>query len=176
MKEDLLSCEIRAAQCIIRDREEFLEGLQSIGRKFNSRIICFNADAMAGRRHAESAVRFARRSWERGCAIANTFEMEALLYAAGSRQCNVASEFGIHVGKNHLYICCDPHENGGVWIALSSLLEYQDIEKFEFVDQKKTERLINLFHISPRELESMDTGTTITDLVLERVALLQVLR
>jgi KEOPS complex subunit Cgi121 len=167
---------MRAARCCIEGRQAFLAQLQCIGRDFGISIICFNADMMAGRHHAETAVRFARRSWEGGGAIANTFEMEALLYAAGSRQCNVASKFGIHEGENHIYLWCDPSGNDRVWDALSAILEYTDPVIFETIDPVKREHLIELFGITPRELESIDAGTTITDLVLERVALLQVLR
>jgi KEOPS complex subunit Cgi121 len=167
---------MRAARCCIEDRQAFLAHLQSIGRDFGISIVCFNADVMAGWHHAEAAVRFARRSWDGGNAIANTFEMEALLYAASSRQCNVAFKFGIHEGENHLFVCCEPGGTEGAWNALSALIEYVDTDIFESMDQEKRERLADLFGITPLELESVDTGTTVTDLVLERVALLQVLR
>jgi KEOPS complex subunit Cgi121 len=176
MKEDPQPGEIHAARCTIRDRQAFLAHLQDIGREFSTCIICFNADMMAGRYHAITAVRLARRSWEAGCAIANTLEMEALLYAAGSRQCNVALRFGIHDGENHLYVLCDPEGNTGMWDALSALIEYCDPEIYETVDQKKKERLIDLFGITTMELETLDVSATLADLVLERVALLQVLR
>jgi KEOPS complex subunit Cgi121 len=161
---------------MIEDRQAFLMHLQNFGREFSTHIICFNADMMAGRYHAETAVRFARRSWDGGGAIANTLEMEALLYAAGSRQCNVALKFGIHEGENHLYIWCDPKGDARVWDALSALFEYADPAIFETIDQEKRERLIDLFGITLPELESLDASTTIMDLILERVALLQVLR
>jgi KEOPS complex subunit Cgi121 len=170
------SPDIRAAQCVIEHRQAFLARLRCIGKEFCTSIILFNADMLSGRRHAESAVRFARRSWDGGSAIANTFEMEALLYAAGSRQCNVGFKFGIHEGENRLFVCCEPGEADGAWDALSDLIEYVDADIFESMDQEKRERLADLFGITSPELESIDSGTTITDLVLERVALLQVLR
>jgi KEOPS complex subunit Cgi121 len=161
---------------MIEDRQAFLARLQGISREFGTSIICFNADMMADRQHAGSAVHFARRSWEEGRAIANTFEMEALLYAAGSRQCNVALKFGIHEGENHLYIWCDPERGERAWNSLSTLLEFTDPGIYETMDEKKQSRLIDLFGITPMELGSLGTGTSITDLILERVALLQVLR
>jgi KEOPS complex subunit Cgi121 len=167
---------IKAARCLIEDRQAFLARLQRISREFSTHIVCFNIDMLAGRRHAELAVRLARRSWEERDTIANTFEMEALLYATGSRQCNAAMKFGIHEGDNLLYICCEPEVNDIIWTALSDLFDYADPDTFETVDEKKKERLIDLFGITSLELEAVDTGTTITDLVLERVALLQVVR
>jgi KEOPS complex subunit Cgi121 len=161
---------------MIEDRQAFLESLRRISREYGTRIVCFNADMMADRHHAGSAVHFARRSWEEGSAIANTFEMEALLYAAGSRQCNVGLKFGIHEGENHLYIWCDPDRDDRAWNALSALLEYTDPGIYEVMDEMKRSRLIDLFGITPMELGALGAGTTITDLILERVALLQVLR
>jgi len=176
MKENSHAYEIRAARCMIEDRQAFLEGLQGISREYGTRIVCFNTDMMAGRQHAISAIHFARRSWEEGSAIANTFEMEALLYAAGSRQCNVALKFGIHEGDYNLYIWCDPDGDDRAWAALSTLLEYTDPGIYEAIDEKKRAHLIDLFGITTLELESLDAGISIMDLILERVALLQVLR
>ena len=78
-------------------------------------------------------------------------------------------------GRTISSFVASPARNERVWIALSSLLEYVDAGIFESPDQKKQERLIDLFGITPLQLESIDACTTITDLVLERVALLQVL-
>ena len=63
---------------------------------------------LASRAHAQSAVEHAVRSYQEGTAISNTIEMESLLYTAGSRQCNIASSFGVHNGVNHLYVCWYP--------------------------------------------------------------------
>jgi len=175
MEEEQHVGEVRAARCTIRDTQAFLARLRDLGREFSTSIICFNAEMMAGRSHATTAVRFARRSWEAGSAIANTLEMEALLYAAGSRQCNVALRFGIHEGENQLYIWY-ADGNMGLWDALSALVEFCNPEIYETMDPNKRERLIELFGITSLELETLDAGATLTDLVLERVALLQVLR
>jgi len=176
MYENIHRVEIRAARCIINDRYAFLERLQSVCRESGTHIICFNADMLAGRKHAERAVCYARRSWYGGTAISNTFEMEALLYAAGSRQCNIASQFGIRDGENHLYVCCYPGGNRIVWDALSLFLEFVDSGSYELIDRHKQERLIDLFGITTLEMDSLDGRNTISDLILERVALLQVLR
>ena len=40
--------------------------------------------------------------------ISNSFEMEALLFAAGSRQCLVAALFGIQEGENRIFVCSYP--------------------------------------------------------------------
>jgi KEOPS complex subunit Cgi121 len=128
---------------------------------------------IAGERHVRKAVFNAVRSFRQGNPISNTLEMEALLYAAGTRQCAIASSFGIHNGENRIYVCCYPAHKG-VWEALSLCLELTE-ENEEEMDQQKQERLITLFEISDSELETIGKER-ITDLVLERVALLNAVR
>jgi KEOPS complex subunit Cgi121 len=169
------TCNIRAALCSIDDKPGFLLVLKEVARRFNTHIICFNADMLAGRRHAESAVLHAVSSFESGDAISNTLEMEALLYAAGSRQCNVAALFGIHEGVNHLWVCCYPSADS-VWDALTPVLQFYDANAWDGIDHKKREHLMQLYEITPEELESLDRGDRFADLVLERVALLNVMR
>jgi len=101
--------------------------------------------------------------------------MEALLFAAGSRQCNVAAAFGLHEGENHLWVCCYPPGEGG-WDALTTILHFQGGDFKECVDEKKRERLMQVFEITPEEVGTLDSTDRIVDLVLERVALLDVMR
>ena len=95
-------------RCTIRDLAAFLRDLRAVAADHDTHIICFNADMIAGRVHALSAVARAVRAFEEGDTISNTLEMESLLFAAGSRQCNIAASFGIHEGENRVYICCFP--------------------------------------------------------------------
>lgn len=167
--------EIRAARCTIDDKPGFLLRLKEIAEQFDTHITCFNADLLAGRRHAESAMRHAIRACIAGETISNTLEMEALLYAAGSRQCNVAASFGIHEGENNLWICCYPSCDG-VWDALSPVMQLQDGSSWDAMDRSKRERLMQVFGITKEELDSLDSADRFADLVLERVALLEVIR
>lgn len=175
MNAEISAYEIRPAQCVISDKAAFLSNIQEIARKFDVRIVCFNADLLAGRRHAEAAVRHAVRSFEAGKNISNTLEMEALLYAAGSRQCSVALSVGIHSGENRLWICCYPFSEE-VWDALRPVLPWGGGDAWEDINDKKRERLIQFFGITPDELGSLEKADRITDLVLERVAFLDVIR
>ena len=170
-----VTCEIRAAGCHIDDKPGFLRVLKDAGQRFNTHIVCFNADMLAGRRHAESAMIHAIRSFEAGTAISKTLEMEALLYAAGSRQCSIAASFGLHEGDNHLWVCCYPPVDG-IWDALAPVLHFQEVCAGDTLDQKKRELLVKIFDITPEERGSFDNEDRIGDLVLERVALLDVLR
>jgi KEOPS complex subunit Cgi121 len=166
-------CEIRVARCTVRDRSDFLETLRTTAGRLGTHIICFNANMIAGERHVRKAVFNAVRSFRQGNPISNTLEMEALLYAAGTRQCAIASSFGIHEGENRIYVCCYPVHNE-VWEALSLCLELTE-ENDEEMDPQKQARLVTLFEISDEELETVGKER-ITDLVLERVALLNAVR
>ena len=170
-----VTCEIRAAGCHIDDKPDFLRVLKDAGQRFNTHIVCFNADMLAGRRHAVSAMIHAIRSFEAGTAISKTLEMEALLYAAGSRQCSIAASFGLHEGDNRLWVCCYPPVDG-IWDALAPVLLFQEDCTGDAIDEKKRGLLVKIFDITPEELGSFDNEDRIGDLVLERVALLDVLR
>ena len=111
---------------------------------------------------------------KRGAAISNTLEMESLLYAAGSRQCNIAATFGIHEGENRVYICCYPARDE-VWAALEALFRFVK-ENWDTIDPDKRKLLMETYAISPVEIAAAGGDGRIVDLVLERVALLQVMR
>ena len=58
--------DIRAARCTIRDPVVFLRDLREIAADHDTRIICFNAELIAGRVHAAFAVAQALRAFEEG--------------------------------------------------------------------------------------------------------------
>jgi KEOPS complex subunit Cgi121 len=169
-----LASDIRAARGTICDLTIFLRDLRAVAAEHDTRIICFNAEMIAGRVHAAAAVARAVRAFEEGTTISNTLEMESLLFAAGSRQCATAATFGIHEGKNRVYICCYP-ERAGVWAALEPLFRFVQ-ESWDTIDPEKQNLLMETFAISPEEIAAAGGDRRIVDLVLERVALLQVTR
>jgi KEOPS complex subunit Cgi121 len=166
--------DIRPARCTIHDPAAFLRDLRAIAAEHDTCIICFNADMIAGRVHAAAAVERAVRAFEESDTISNTLEMESLLFAAGSRQCTIAVSFGIHEGENLLYICCYP-ARVGVWAALEPLFHVVQ-EGWDTINPEKRKRLMEIFSISPEEITAAGGNGRIVDLVLERVALLQVMR
>ena len=129
---------------------------------------------IAGSVHAAAAVARAVRAFEAGDTISNTLEMESLLFAAGSRQCNIAASFGIHTGENRVYICCYPARDA-VWVALEPLFHFVQ-EGWDTIDPEKRDHLMKTYGISPEEIAAAGGNGRIVDLVLERVALLQVMR
>ena len=165
--------EIRTATFRVSGCSLFLSGLRAVATAHSTRIICFNADMMAGRNHVEAAMERALRSVRAETAISSTLEMEALLYASGSRQCSGAEKFGIHEGVNRAYVCLCPPDDGAVR-DLSVLMKFVD-DDWETLSDQKMERLREAFGITAGELAAAGPGR-FRDLVLERVALLEVYR
>jgi len=163
--------EFRSAVITVIDRDALLATIREIAQLHHTHIVCFDAEKMAGLMHAESAVRHAQHSISNGAAISNSFEMEALLYAAGSRQCSIAASFGIHEGKNLLFICCCPSKSDA-WNALARHMVFTN-EIWDEPVPEKTNRLMALFGITPEEIDAAGADR-VTALVLERVALLDV--
>ena len=67
-------------------------------------IVLFDAEKITGKNHIRSAVLHAERSFASEKPIARTLSMEILLYASGQRQCSLAPQFGLHTGRNFLYV------------------------------------------------------------------------
>ena len=171
MEKDF-SAGIRYATVTIADKKAFLSGVHAIADRHRTRIVCFDADRIAGRCHAEKALMLARRAEAQGTMIANSFEMEALLYAAGTRQCSMAVPFGIHDGGNRLYVCCCP-DVPAAWQDLASCMAFVP-EPLQELSPEKAARLAALFDLTPDEIAAAGGAERLTDLVLERVALLEV--
>ena len=165
--------EVRTAIFRVSGCARFLGDLRAVASAHGTRIICFNADLIAGRAHVDAAIVRALRAVHSGTAISSSLEMEALLYASGSRQCTTAERFGIHEGKNRAYVCFLPPDEPA-FRDLSALMEFVD-EDWESLSDQKRERLREAFGITPAELEAAGPGR-LRDLVLERVALLEVYR
>ncbi len=164
--------EIHQVIADVTDVPAFLRELRKISASLGCSFICFNRAVMAGRRHVSSAVTHAIRSFQDGEQIARSIEVEALLYAAGTRQTSLIGPFGLHEGENQCYLCVIPPTPGAV-TKLYHLVRPADEEEWEQLTAGKEKRLAELFGITDAEIEV--TGRErIIDLVLERVALLTV--
>lgn len=165
-------CEVKEAVIEVNSLPAFLRKMAGVAEMYQTHIICFDADEMAGRGHAEKAVRHAVRSWREGRAISRSLEMEALLYAAGTRQCRVGTEIGLHEGTNRSYVCfCPPSPEAAE--TLGEMVRWVD-EDWEEIDAARQARLMDRFEITEEELEAADGRLAL--LVYERVALLEINR
>jgi KEOPS complex subunit Cgi121 len=164
---------IRQAVFTVSDLARFLDRIRRLGERYRTRIICLDADRLAGRAHAEAAILSGLRSVAGGNPIANTLEMEALLYAAGSRQCTVATRFGIHTGTNRSYVILVPPVDAA-WDALAGCMEFVE-QDWDQLTREKRRWLAEAFAITDDELAAAGRDR-FQELVLERVALLDVSR
>jgi KEOPS complex subunit Cgi121 len=169
-----LPCDIRQAEFTITDAVGFLREIRSIAQASSTAIICFDREKTAGRAHVQAALEHAYRACITDTAISNSFEMEALLYAAGTRQCAVATAFGVRAGENSAYIAICPQSDSALQ-ALRRLVAFRDDEDWEEIDGEKRHRLMKIFSISSEELD-VAGSERLLDLVLERVALLDVMK
>jgi KEOPS complex subunit Cgi121 len=173
MKTPKVTHEIRQAKITVDNPAAFLRMIQTIAQSNATHIVCFDADKIAGRDHAEAALQHAQRSFFSERPISNSFEMEALLFAAGSRQCQVAALFGIQEGENRMFVCSYP-VNENIWQDLSHHMRFVS-ETWEDRTPEKVARLMILFNITQEELDVVGRDR-IKDLILERIALLNVNR
>jgi len=166
-------CTVIQFRTEVSDPEEFLRNVREIASRYGVSVILFDASMMAGIAHVRSSLFHALRAFREEKSISNSLEMEALLYASGSRQCQHAIRFGVHTGRNDTYLCICPGRNAVVEEMLK-LGEMCD-EDWEVLSQEKIGRLMNIFGITREEVEVVG-ATRIPELVLERVALLEVYR
>ncbi len=155
----------------IKNVNDFIATLDTIAKKHNVAIQAVDADKVAGERHLKFAVEKAIRSWESGKNIASTIAMEILLYAAGKRQIEKALLIGVHKGKNNVAIVWvgkneDIRSELQKLITLSPVIDYSE---------RKDRALKDMFGITDSEIEAVGREK-IPELVLERVALLEVLK
>lgn len=162
------------ARVTIPDKKAFLDLVRKIGSCHGTRVVLFNAEKMAGKVHVESAISHALRAEKDGTMISHSMEMEALLYASGSRQILHGVSFGMHPGENLAYICLCPG-NEMAWEAMASHVSPAGGEDWEAISPEKMAFLCSHFFITPEELNVVGSDR-IVELVLERVALLDVYR
>jgi Uncharacterized conserved protein len=151
--------------------EDLVRRAQLAGQRSHCRIVCLDAERMAGRRHVEAAVRHAIRAYEGGTAIADSLEMEVLLYAGGTRQTSIGRTFGMRPDTRRLYLCFIPASKQAV-VEMEPWVRYTE-DWDECLDEEKIHALALLFGITREECEAAGRDR-IQDLVIERVALLDV--
>ena len=156
------------------DLKLFLQDLRKLGQETRCAIICFNHDMMAGRKHVERAIRFAERSFQSENPISRSIEVEALLYAAGTRQTGLIGPFGIKTGLNECYLSLIPYHDEVIW-QLERKMTFVDNESWEEMSAEKSKNLQRVYGITPAELEIVGIDK-LSDLIFERVALLTINR
>ncbi|WP_435068056.1 KEOPS complex subunit Cgi121 [Haloplanus sp. C73] len=152
----------------VDDVDAALAHLTEIAEDHDVTVQAFDARYVVGRRHLERAVELADRAIARGENVARDRGVEILLYAAGRRQIDDALTMGIEEGRTPLAVLVTGagDEDGAAsaiedWVDPASTLADADAE-----------RVRAFFDVTDAELGVVDGD--LTDLVLERVALLDV--
>ena len=151
----------------IDDLDAFLADLRATGDRHDCAIQAFDPRYVAGREHLERAVELANRSIERGENVADDRSIEILLYAAGRRQIDRALEMGVAAGAQDVVLVVDGGDETATVEALSDLVT--DAAVLDGGDEATLRRF---FDVTDAELAA--TTGTLADVVLERVALLDV--
>jgi len=169
--------EIRRACADIGSEPGFLAAIRTVAEKTGSAVICIDADRVAGEAHVRAALSHAIRSFyiER-TPVANSFEMETLLWTGATRQCNEATRFGIRPGRCRLFVViCPPSEEASAALADIMTFDEGDPAPWEDLGPEKRARLRTLFRITAEE-EAVVGPDRFSELILEQVALLEVYR
>ena len=151
----------------VADVNDFVTRITDIGDEFDCAIQAFDADYVAGREHLESAVAHANRAFERGENVARDRAVEILLYAAGRRQIDQALTMGVSEGEQNVVVVVDGEREQSAADAVSELLT-----PAETLGTPNRDSMFEFFDVSEREVAT--TTASFTDLVCERVALLEV--
>lgn len=150
-----------------RSVEDFVDQLDEIGDEYAATVQAFDARYVVGREHLARAVELADRARERGESVARDRAVEILLWAAGRRQIDRALEMGVDRGETPVVVVVHGGEEAAGAAAVRQLFE-----PGETLGDYDEERVRSFFDVTDRELAASDAG--IEDLVLERVALLEV--
>lgn len=150
----------------IENVDAFVTRLGEIETTHDTTVQAFDARYVVDRAHLERALALADRAIERGENIARERSVEILLYAAGRRQIDQALELGVSEGETATVVLVDGGNESGAANAVRMTLESEQEVAYD------EERIRSYFDI--REAEMAATDATLSDLVCERVALLDV--
>ncbi|MFC4359746.1 KEOPS complex subunit Cgi121 [Halobium salinum] len=163
----------------VDDLNAFVAEIGTVGEEHDCTVQAFDARYVVSRAHLARALELADRAIDRGENVARDRAVEVLLYAAGRRQIDDALAMGVREGETPVVVLVDGEpasgagdEDGeadedGAADAVAAALE--PASTLESVD---AERVRELFDVSDRELAA--TNGSLSDVILERVALLDV--
>ena len=167
----------------IDDLDGFLDRLDAIGAEHSVAVQAFDARYVAGREHLRRACELADRAYTREEMIARDPGVEILLYAAARRQIEDALAMGVSRGEQSAVVVChgvgDREDEGADESAAEreraarEVVEVMEcLEPAETLGTSDPERIAEFFGTTDAERDATDA--TLSDLVLERVAMLVV--
>jgi len=156
----------------VDDLDAFLATLDDVAEATRTTVQAFDADYVVSAAHLQRALDRADRAIARGENIARERAVELLCYAAGRRQINRALEMGVGEGANRVVVLVDSPagDEAAEAEAIERLREHVGAAAVLGEYDEATVR--TFFDVSDAELDAVEGG--LTELVLERVALLDV--
>lgn len=156
----------------IDDLDTFLGRVNDIAADHGVTVQAFDARYVVGRNHLERAVELADRAIARGENVARDRGVEILLYAAGRRQIDEALTMGVSEGRTPVVVVVsdDAGDESAEATAAGGVAELLD--PASTLGDPDADRVRAFFDVTEAELAATDGD--LTDLVAERVALLDV--
>ncbi|MDI3539758.1 MAG: hypothetical protein PWR29_1954 [Methanolobus sp.] len=169
-----MSFQILAGSIHISEVPEFLAGVSSVASANGTVIQAMDAGKIAGERHVRFAVQKATRAFEGNYNSAKDLGIEIMRYASGKRQIEEAFSMGVHEGDMDIVFVIIGGEEGVDRSAesLKGIIEEKDTLAYSLL---KRESIISQFDITAKEIEAAGEDI-LSDLVIERVALVDVLK
>jgi KEOPS complex subunit Cgi121 len=156
----------------ITDVDAFVSRLGDVGAAHGVTVQAFDARYVVSRAHLERAVELADRALERGENVARDRGVEILLYAAGRRQIDQALALGVSAGTHPVVVLVDADEGDAAAEREAAAAVRTELAPEETLGAFDEERVRAYFDVGDRELAAV--AGTVEDVVLERVALLDV--
>lgn len=152
--------------------DAFLGAVHDVADANEVTVQVFDADYVVSRDHLARAVELADRAIDREENVADDRAVEVLLYAAGRRQIRRALEMGVAEGDHRAVLLVDSPagDESAEADAAASLAELYD--PGPTLGDYDEERVRAFFDVGEAELDAVEGS--LADLVLERVALLDV--
>jgi KEOPS complex subunit Cgi121 len=156
----------------IADVDAFVSRLGEVGATHGVTVQAFDARYVVSRAHLERAVELADRALERGENVARDRGVEILLYAAGRRQIDQALTLGVSAGTHPVVVLVDAEGGDAAAEREAAAAVRAELAPEETLGAFDEERVRAYFDVGDRELAAV--AGTVEDVVLERVALLDV--
>lgn len=159
----------------VDDLDEFLATVDDIRAETGAVVQLLDARYVVSREHLTRAVGLAERAAARDETVARDRAVEMLLYAAGRRQIDRALEMGVSEGEvPAVAVVYAPASDADATADVDAAVDrlHDVLAPADTLGDFDRERVMDFFDVTDAELTA--TTGTLTDVVLERVALLDV--
>lgn len=166
-----LSVVVFGARGAIRDVKDVLTRSERVSKGLGVEVQLLDATKVCGKEHLEVAAMRAVRAFDEGRNTANSLPVEVLLYASGKRQITEALDLmGIHEGEMEVAIVVLGPAGSSVPDDMAARLGFDADDDV----LRCSDRVLSAFGIDHERLRDKVPPEKMRDLVLEKVAMLDV--